>query len=36
VIVEPGTYFNVILKVVSGTATGNNIRGAVAVSGNWE
>jgi hypothetical protein len=36
VIVEPGTYAHVILKVVSGTATGNNIRGSVTISGNWE
>lgn len=36
VIVEPATYAQIYMKVVSGTATGNNVRGSVVVSGNWE
>jgi hypothetical protein len=36
VIVEPGTIFQVYLKIVSGTATGNTIRGTVYVNGNFE
>lgn len=35
-IVEPATYVQVYLRVVNGTATGNNIRGSVAITGNWE
>ncbi len=36
VIVEPATYAQVLLRVFSGTATGNTIRGTVTISGNWE
>jgi len=36
VLVEPATYAQIYMRVVSGTATGNNIRGTVAISGNWE
>jgi len=36
VLVEPGTYAQTYLRVVTGTATGNTIRGTVGISGNWE
>lgn len=35
-IVEPGCRTGVLLKVVSGTATGNSIRGTVSLTGNFE
>lgn len=36
VLVEPATYAQIYMRVISGTATGNSIRGSVVVSGNWE